>query len=152
VGTSVPSADAATFEAHRPALLALAYRMLGEVARAEDVVQEAWLRWQGRHAVVDPPKAFLLQLGGPTSRRRAGSAWRKTWRILPSATETRIARTTRPFLTRWAYAGFTFDFLAASLSHALRGDGAAAVSPLVALGLLATSYVLWHRPHLETAS
>ena len=53
--------DAATFEAHRPALLALAYRMLGEMARAEDLVQEAWVRWQNRQVEVDAPKAFLLK-------------------------------------------------------------------------------------------
>jgi RNA polymerase sigma-70 factor (ECF subfamily) len=34
------------FEAHRRSLTALAYRMLGSAAEAEDVVQEAWLRWQ----------------------------------------------------------------------------------------------------------
>ncbi|GAB2850897.1 RNA polymerase sigma-70 factor [Streptomyces deserti] len=41
--------DAATdvFEEHRPVLLGVAYRMLGRVADAEDVVQEAWLRWSG---------------------------------------------------------------------------------------------------------
>ncbi len=49
-----------TFETHRPALLALAYRMLGDLARAEDAVQEAWVRWQGRKPDVDVPKAFLL--------------------------------------------------------------------------------------------
>lgn len=35
-----------TFESHRPRLRALAYRMLGTRSDAEDVVQEAWLRWQ----------------------------------------------------------------------------------------------------------
>jgi len=35
-----------TFEAHRPRLLALAYRMLGSRADAEDAVQDAWLRWR----------------------------------------------------------------------------------------------------------
>jgi RNA polymerase sigma-70 factor (ECF subfamily) len=54
--TATPDA----FETHRPALLALAYRMLGDMARAEDAVQEAWVRWQGKHAEVDSPKAFLL--------------------------------------------------------------------------------------------
>jgi RNA polymerase sigma-70 factor (ECF subfamily) len=54
--------DTATFETHRPALVALAYRMLGDMARAEDVVQEAWLRWQGRDVVVDAPRAFLLKV------------------------------------------------------------------------------------------
>lgn len=34
------------FEAQRPRLLRLAYRMLGSTAEAEDIVQEAWLRWQ----------------------------------------------------------------------------------------------------------
>ncbi len=33
--------EAKTFEAYRPTLLALAYRMLGDMARAEDMVQEA---------------------------------------------------------------------------------------------------------------
>ena len=50
----------ATFEAHRPALLALAYRMLGDVGRAEDVVQEAWMRWQAHAEEVEAPKAFLV--------------------------------------------------------------------------------------------
>jgi RNA polymerase sigma-70 factor (ECF subfamily) len=35
-----------TFEEHRAHLTGIAYRMLGEMAAAEDVVQEAWLRWQ----------------------------------------------------------------------------------------------------------
>ncbi len=35
------------FQTHRPRLLALAYRMLGSRADAEDVLQDAWLRWAG---------------------------------------------------------------------------------------------------------
>src|SRR5262249_29915637 len=54
--------DAASFEVHRPALLAHAYRMLGDVGRAEDVVQDAWLRWRGREEAVDAPKPFLLKV------------------------------------------------------------------------------------------
>ncbi|MGI8491574.1 MAG: sigma factor [Acidimicrobiales bacterium] len=34
------------FVEHRPRLFALAYRMLGSVAEAEDILQEAWLRYQ----------------------------------------------------------------------------------------------------------
>lgn len=52
--------DATIFEAERPSLLAHAYRMLGDVARAEDVVQDAWLRWQRREAEVDSPRGYLL--------------------------------------------------------------------------------------------
>jgi len=39
-----------TFEAQRGHLLGIAYRMLGEMAAAEDVVQEAWIRWQRTNA------------------------------------------------------------------------------------------------------
>jgi RNA polymerase sigma-70 factor, ECF subfamily len=44
------------FGAHRPRLVRLAYRMLGSVTEAEDVVQDAWLRWHAadRSAVRDP--------------------------------------------------------------------------------------------------
>jgi RNA polymerase sigma-70 factor, ECF subfamily len=53
-------ADLAVFEAHRPAMLGLAYRMLGDVGRAQDMVQEAWLRWHQREAQVASPKAYLV--------------------------------------------------------------------------------------------
>ncbi len=48
------------FEQCRPTLLGLAYRMLGDLSRAEDMVQDAWLRWQARTVTVDVPRAFLL--------------------------------------------------------------------------------------------
>lgn len=47
-------------QAHRRHLIGLAYRMLGELAEAEDVVQDAYLRWRDAHpAVVDNPRAYL---------------------------------------------------------------------------------------------
>jgi RNA polymerase sigma-70 factor (ECF subfamily) len=54
---------AAGFEPHRRRLSALAYRMLGSVAEAEDIVQEAWLRWQAaRHGDIADPAAFLSRV------------------------------------------------------------------------------------------
>ena len=48
------------FEALRPHLLGIAYRMLGEMSAAEDVAQEAWLRWQRAQPVeVRDPRAWL---------------------------------------------------------------------------------------------
>jgi RNA polymerase sigma-70 factor (ECF subfamily) len=48
------------FEHSRPRLLGLAYRMLGTVADAEDIVQEAWLRWQAADvATIERPEAWL---------------------------------------------------------------------------------------------
>ncbi|MFF5480459.1 RNA polymerase sigma-70 factor [Streptomyces sp. NPDC012935] len=51
------------FEEHRPVLLGVAYRMLGRVADAEDVVQETWLRWScaGRSEVREP-RAYLVRI------------------------------------------------------------------------------------------
>ena len=50
------------FNQYRPLLLAIAYRMLSSVTEAEDMVQEAWLRWQMSEAEVKSPKAYLSQL------------------------------------------------------------------------------------------
>src|SRR5262245_24246895 len=52
-----------TFEDHRSLLTGVAYRILGSVADAEDVVQEAWLRWSGvDEATVEDPKAYLVRV------------------------------------------------------------------------------------------
>jgi len=56
--------DAAeSFEPHRRYLTGIAYRMLGSVAEAEDVVQDAFLRWDGSdRAAVAAPRAFLARI------------------------------------------------------------------------------------------
>lgn len=59
----LPEQATELFEAHRHRLVRLAYRMLGSQAAAEDVVQEAWLRWQqADHAEVREPGAFLSRI------------------------------------------------------------------------------------------
>jgi RNA polymerase sigma-70 factor (ECF subfamily) len=52
-----------TFEAHRPLLFSIAYRMLGSASEAEDVVQDAWLRArQDEHADVRSARAYLTTI------------------------------------------------------------------------------------------
>ncbi len=51
------------FEAHRSFLVGLAYRMLGSVTDAEDVVQDAFLRWREIDpATVEHPRAYLARV------------------------------------------------------------------------------------------
>jgi RNA polymerase sigma-70 factor (ECF subfamily) len=51
------------FEEHRPVLTGVAYRMLGRVADAEDVVQDAWLRWSAaERAEVLEPRGYLVRI------------------------------------------------------------------------------------------
>jgi RNA polymerase sigma-70 factor, ECF subfamily len=51
------------FESHRRFLTRLAYRMLGSVSDAEDILQDAWLRWHeaGREEISNP-RAYLAQV------------------------------------------------------------------------------------------
>jgi RNA polymerase sigma-70 factor (ECF subfamily) len=51
------------FEAQRPRLERLAYRMLGSLGEAEDVVQTAWLRWRDvDRSAVRAPASFLSRI------------------------------------------------------------------------------------------
>ncbi|MFD5103392.1 RNA polymerase sigma-70 factor [Streptomyces albidochromogenes] len=59
------TADTVTevFEEHRPFLTQVAYRMLGRIADAEDVVQEAWLRWSAQpRDDVREPRPYLVRI------------------------------------------------------------------------------------------
>jgi RNA polymerase sigma-70 factor (ECF subfamily) len=60
--TQQPTTDELhAFAALRPRLFSIAYRMLGTRADAEDVVQDAWLRWHGtEQAGVQSPEAWLV--------------------------------------------------------------------------------------------
>jgi RNA polymerase sigma-70 factor, ECF subfamily len=57
---ATPADAAASFDPLRPKLMRVAYRMLGSVADAEDVLQEAFIRWMGAdRSAVREPEAFL---------------------------------------------------------------------------------------------
>ncbi|HEX7816996.1 RNA polymerase sigma factor SigJ [Dyella sp.] len=54
-------AQTALFQQHRPRLFALAYRMLGTPGDAEDVLHDAWLRWNDQDtSMLDDPEAWLV--------------------------------------------------------------------------------------------
>ncbi|MFC5723416.1 RNA polymerase sigma-70 factor [Streptomyces gamaensis] len=51
------------FEEQRPVLTGVAYRMLGRVGDAEDIVQEAWLRWsRAEHGDVRDARGYLVRV------------------------------------------------------------------------------------------
>jgi RNA polymerase sigma factor (sigma-70 family) len=63
---ALPDPATATFQAERARLVRLAYRMLGSVGEAEDVVQDAWLRWrevdEDARAAIAVPAAYLSRM------------------------------------------------------------------------------------------
>ena len=81
----------ADFQAQRPRLTRLAYRMLGSLAEAEDVAQDAWLRWrragqgEGEDDGIADPAAWLVRvttrlcLDRLCAERAAREAYRGPW-------------------------------------------------------------------------
>lgn len=100
------AADAAVnFDPLRPLLTRVAYRMLGSVADAEDVVQDAFIRWLGtdRAAVREPP-AFLrrtvtrLCLDQIKSARRSRETYVGPWLPDPLVEEEETDDVTLPLM------------------------------------------------------
>lgn len=75
-------ADIETFEAQRPRLTRLAYRMLGSMAEAEDVVQDAWLRWTRADDDILDPAGWLVRVTSRLciDRLRSAKAQREAYR------------------------------------------------------------------------
>jgi len=77
-----PQTDTLGVLRHRPRLLGLGYRMLGDLHEAEDLVQDAYLRWyQGDRADVATPEAWLLTVTArlAVDRLRRASAARESY-------------------------------------------------------------------------
>ncbi|QIY65940.1 MULTISPECIES: RNA polymerase sigma-70 factor [unclassified Streptomyces] len=76
-GDDADSLDRATrdFVAARPQLFGIAYRVLGSAVEAEDIVQEAWLRWQSTDRTdIREPAAFLATVTARLAINLAQSA------------------------------------------------------------------------------
>src|SRR5215831_4084374 len=87
--------DVAAFETHRRALTGLAYRMLGSRAEAEDIVQDAYLRWHAAdRAAIEEPRRYLgtvvtrLCLDRMKSARARREAYVGQWLPEPIVDET----------------------------------------------------------------
>jgi RNA polymerase sigma-70 factor (ECF subfamily) len=88
-----------TFQAFRPRLLSIAYRMLGSSADAQDAVQEAWLRWQAvDESQVRQPLSWLstavsrLCLDKLKALRVRRDAYTGPWLPEPVVTESPVDR------------------------------------------------------------
>ena len=100
--------DEEVFEANRELLFAVAYRMLGTVADAEDIVQDAWLRWSAApRSGVAEPRAYLarivtrIALNRLRSVRARREAYVGPWLPEPLLTTTaRTAQTARELADR----------------------------------------------------
>ena len=58
--TLMDSTDLQQFESHRRLMFSIAYRMLGSAVEAEDILQDAFLRYQAvQSSEINSPKAFL---------------------------------------------------------------------------------------------
>ena len=65
------------FEEHRRHLFGVAYRMLGSVTEAEDVVQDTWLRWRAAADEVRSPRSYLTTVATRLAIDRLRSAQRR---------------------------------------------------------------------------
>jgi RNA polymerase sigma-70 factor, ECF subfamily len=100
-----PGDAAAAFDPLRPKLMRVAYRMLGSVADAEDIVQEAFIRWmRADRAEVREPEAFLrrtltrLCLDQLKSARRQRETYIGPWLPDPVVEEDEVEDVTLPLM------------------------------------------------------
>src|ERR1700721_4653631 len=96
---------AASFDPLRPKLMSVAYRMLGSMADAEDVLQEAFIRWMGAdRGGVREPQAFLrstvtrLCIDQLKSARRQRETYVGTWLPDPVVEEEEEEDVTLPLM------------------------------------------------------
>lgn len=95
--TATSGGEGEVFNTYRPLLFSIAYRMLGSVMDAEDVVQEAFLRWRQQNpATVASPKSYLttvvthLSIDSLRSARVRREEYIGQWLPEPLVTDERV--------------------------------------------------------------
>ena len=112
----MPAATAEAFARERPRLVGLAYRITGSLADAEDVVQDAWLRFE-RATDVERPQAWLttvvarLALDALKSAQRRREAYVGPWLPEPRVTDPRFLGEPGPEETAELADSLTLGFL-----------------------------------------
>ncbi len=145
--TGAPGVAAADFETHRKFLASLAYRILGSVAEAQDVVQDAFLRWrQVDRAEIVETRAYLARVVSRLCLNRMKSAHRREHYVgmwLPEpvvaepaerlADDLSVALLARERLSPLERAAFLLhdvcDHVPAAACEGLRGDSRRAATP-----------------------
>jgi RNA polymerase sigma factor (sigma-70 family) len=77
---NAPPGPQAVFAEHRELLFGIVYGMLGTVADTEDVLQDAWLAWEGRSrggAPVEHPRAYLVRVASNAAIARQDAVKRR---------------------------------------------------------------------------
>jgi RNA polymerase sigma-70 factor (ECF subfamily) len=117
-------ADTATFEEWRSLLFGIAYRMLGSATDAEDVVQEACIRWLGRGPQpVESVRAYLvtivtrLCLDQLDSARAQRETYAGPWLPEPVAEDDVATPLERATYLLHDVFGYSFDEVAVSLGR-----------------------------------
>jgi RNA polymerase sigma-70 factor, ECF subfamily len=85
--STVSEADVASFQSVRPRLFGIAHRVLGSPSQADDVVQDAWIRWQDTdRSKVRDATAFLAT----TTTRLAINVTQSAWARRETPIESRL--------------------------------------------------------------
>jgi RNA polymerase sigma-70 factor (ECF subfamily) len=107
----IPNAVTDTFEEHRAHLFQVAYRMLGSAAEAEDVVQEAYLRWEREDEAARSPRALLTTITTRLAIDRLRSAQHRRETYVGPWLPEPIVTSEDPYATVELADSLTFAFL-----------------------------------------
>jgi RNA polymerase sigma factor (sigma-70 family) len=139
------------FQEHRDLLFGIAYRMLGTVMDAQDMVQETFLRWQRTSLdEVKSPRAWLTTVITRLCINHLKSArvQRETYYFKIELTIAKILGVLALLMPNvptkakeFAHFGFGITLISASIAHFSIGDGIQfIIDPLLFLGALIVSY------------